>query len=350
MNEALRELAPAVIVAAVWGLAIFATWWALLGRAGARRQGRLASQMALVGLGVVALVSVVYALPLSDSWRENLPGLLGLGLSAMVALASTTLVANVMAGLMLRLVGAFRIGDFIRVDEHFGRVSERGLLHTEIQTEDRDLVTLPNVFVISNPTRVVRGSGTIISAELSLGYDVDHARLEPLLAAAARRTGLADPVVQVKALLDHAVAYRVAGFLENPKQLITTRSLLQRNVLDTLHRAGIEIVSPSFMIQRPMAADARVIPVVPTHPAATPDAVKSAEDVAFDKADAAERRSALERERDEIGRQLVTIEGDADGGPDRGSNEVVREIARLRAEKTRIDAELESIEEDSEGD
>ena len=117
MNEALRELAPAAIIAATWTLGLFVTWWLLLGRKGARSaRTRLPQQMAMVGLGLFALISVIYALPLSDTWRQNLPGLIGLGLSALIGLASTTLVANVMAGLMLRVVSSFRTGDFIRVE------------------------------------------------------------------------------------------------------------------------------------------------------------------------------------------------------------------------------------------
>ncbi len=354
MNEDLRELIPAAIVALVWGFVMFCAWWVLIGRAGASSRGRLSQQLIIFVLGLVAMVSVVFALPLSDAWRQNLPGLIGLGLSALVGLASTTLVANVMAGFMLRVVSAFRVGDFIRIGEHFGRVSEQGLLHTEIQTEDRDLVTLPNVFVISNPTRVVRGSGTIISAEISLGYDIDHTLVEPLLAAAVRRTGLEEPVVQIKELLDHAVSYRIAGFLENPKHLLTVRSALRQNLLDTLHRDGIEIVSPSYMFQRPMAPDARVVPVVTSREAVTADKVKAAETVAFDKADAAERLSSLRRERRALQQGIATIEGTAasESAPEDAPNssDAVREIAQLRAEMTRLDAEIEILEQTPDGD
>jgi small-conductance mechanosensitive channel len=348
-DEALRELAPALIVAVVWSLGLFLSWWLLLGRAGAQRSAaHLARQMAMVGLGLFALISVVYALPLSDAWRQNLPGLIGLGLSALVGLASTTLVANVMAGLMLRVVGSFHSGDFIRVEQHFGRVTEQGLLHTEIQTEDRDLVTLPNVFVISNPVRVVRGSGTIISADLSLGYDVDHATVEPLLAAAARTSGLEDPFVHVLELGDFSVNYRVAGFLPNPKQLITTRSILRGNVLDTLHRAGIEIVSPTFMNQRVYAAETQVIPVPSSRRTRKADEVRGSESLVFDKADAVERLDELKEERRSLEQ---AISGETPGAEDsENSADAVRELARLRAELTRCQEEIAALETEAELD
>ncbi len=348
-NEALRELAPAAIVALLWTFALFVAWWLLLGRSGAQRaRTRLPQQMAMVGLGLFALVSVIYALPLSDAWRQNLPGLIGLGLSALVGLASTTLVANVMAGLMLRVVGSFRTGDFIRVESHFGRVTEQGLLHTEIQTEDRDLVTLPNVFVISNPVRVVRGSGTIISADLSLGYDVDHAVVEPLLSAAARSSGLEDPFVHVLELGNFSVGYRVAGFLPNPKQLITTRSVLRVNVLDRLHQAGIEIVSPTFMNQRQFAPETQVVPAPRARRSASPNEVKGSETLAFDKADAAERLRALKTEHRELEQAIAR---QAPASEENGNSvDAVRELARLRADLTRVEHEIDELETNPELD
>ena len=99
-----------------------------------------------------------------------------------------------MAGLMLKAVGSFRTGDFIRVDQHFGRVTEKFLLHTEIQTEDRDLVTLPNLYLISHPMRVVRSSGTLISCELTLGYDIHRRKVTDLLRQSGEKAGHEEPL------------------------------------------------------------------------------------------------------------------------------------------------------------
>ena len=48
--------------------------------------------------------------------------------------------------------------------DHFGRVSERGLFHTEIQTQDRDLTMLPNLYLVTHPVTAIRSSGTIVSS------------------------------------------------------------------------------------------------------------------------------------------------------------------------------------------
>ncbi|MHC4472646.1 MAG: mechanosensitive ion channel family protein, partial [Planctomycetota bacterium] len=245
--------AAAVILLANW---IMLRRSALLGSdAGFRRQ------IILLVLTAVGVIAVLLTLPIEDpGTRNQLLALVGLAFTAVVALSSTTFVANAMAGIMLRSVGSFRPGDFLQVDGQLGRVTERGLFHTEIQTRERNLTTLPNLYLVGRPFTVIRSSGTIVSATVSLGYDVSRKRIEPLLVQAAESAGLTDPFAQVQDLGDFAVTYRVAGFLDEVKQLLTIRSKLRRSMLDTLHRGGVEIASPSIMIQRPLPDGKLLIP------------------------------------------------------------------------------------------
>ncbi len=118
-------------------------------------------------------------------------------------LYSTTLASNAMAGLMLRIVRSFKPGDYIRVGDFLGRVTERGLFHTEIQNERSDLVTLPNLYVTSNAVTVIRPSGTFVSATLSLGYDIHHDEIEKTLEARRRsRDWLAGRIHEMETKID----------------------------------------------------------------------------------------------------------------------------------------------------
>jgi small-conductance mechanosensitive channel len=100
---------------------------------------------------------------------------------------------------------------------------------------------------VTNPVKVVHSSGTIVSTQLSLGYDQHHTEIEALLVEAAQASGLEEAFVQILELGDFSVTYRVAGFLSDVKQLLSVRSRLQASVLDMLHGAGVETVSPTFM-------------------------------------------------------------------------------------------------------
>lgn len=204
----------------------------------------------MLGLTIFAIIGTILTLPISDSSRNQLLGIIGLLISGVVAFSSTTIVSNLMAGLLLRITKPFRIGDFISVSEHFGRVSERDLFDTEIQTVSSELIALPNTYFINNPVTTTRNSGTIISHTLSLGYELHHTMIESLLIEAAEKCELTDPFVQITELGDYSITYRVAGFLKEVKQLLTARSNLCKSILDVLHEAGVEIVSPTFMNQR----------------------------------------------------------------------------------------------------
>lgn len=78
---------------------------------------------------------------------------------------------------------------------HSGYLPFSMTLDTEIQTENRELVALPNTYMITNPTSVTRSSGTIVSTTLSLGFDVHHSKVESLLLDSAQRSGLEEPFI-----------------------------------------------------------------------------------------------------------------------------------------------------------
>lgn len=306
LYERLTDYLPLATTLAVIVLLLWSTDWLLLRRAKLTTESRLPRQLAMLAASIVALIAIILALPIDGSTRGDLLSLLGLVLTGVIALSSTTFVANAMAGLMLRSVKSFRNGDFIRVGEYFGRVTERGLFHTEIQTEARDLMTLPNLHIASNPVTVVRSSGTIISADLSLGYDVPHDQVQELLKQAATQSGLQEPFVQLVNLGDFSIAYRVSGYYPEVKHLLTKRSQLKESVLDCLHGAGIEIVSPTFMNQRQVGEQQFIAPVKPIdesfagrHP--------PPETLIFDKADKAEKIHIMETEIAELQEEVKVM-------------------------------------------
>ena len=103
--------------------------------------------------------------------------------------------------------------------------------------------------------------------------------------SAAKRVGLSTPFVRIEDLGDFAVTYKVGGLLTDVARLVETHSQLRAAVLDTLHEAGLEIVSPVFETSRAFPPDHVFVP--------TPDKSSIATDVSaedklmFDQASAA---------------------------------------------------------------
>lgn len=284
-----------------------------------RDSGSISQMMIFVLVVMVAIIAVILSLPIGENARGQLLSLFGLLITAIIALSSTTFVGNAMAGMMLKALHNFRPGDFVRVGDHFGRVSEVGLLHTEIQTEDRDLTTLPNLHLVANPITVLRSSGTIISAEVSLGYDVPRKDIERQLIVATERVKLEAGFVHIRSLGDFSITYRAAGFYKDVKYVLSKRSQLRSAILDALHEAGIEIVSPSFMNQRQLKSGIEFIPKTETkslssisnQQSVSSDVHNAPETMIFDKAEHAEsvadnkdELNKLLRERDELKKEI----------------------------------------------
>lgn len=276
-------------------------------------------QLIMLGLTLTGVLAVVAALPVSDALRGQLLSLIGLLLSAAIALSSTTFIGNILAGIMLKTLRKARPGDFITVADLTGRITEMDLLHTEIQTEFRDLVTVPNIYMVTQPLKVVRASGSIITAEVSLGYDVPHEHVKKALLNAAETSGLSDCFVHVRELGDFAVTYRVAGLLEDIRSLISAKSSLLTAMLDALTRENIEVVSPNFMNTRQLAAEHKVLPAR-TRPRTQEAAPTLVEDVAFDKAEEAASvekiREALREAENELS-ALKSEEGESSGAAEK---------------------------------
>ena len=326
--------ALATVIVVIGGLAL--TKWILERRWLNNPDAQFRFQLIMLALTFAGILAVIVALPVNDDTRGQLLSLIGILLSAAIALSSTTFIGNIMAGIMLKAVKSARPGDFITVAELTGRITEMGLLHTEVQTEFRDLVTVPNLYMVTQPMQVVRSSGTIISAEVSLGYDVSHVNISKILTEAAAQAGLQDGFVHIRQLGDFSVNYRVAGLLEDVKSLISARSRLREAMLDSLHAAGIEIVSPNFMNTRAVATDKPIIPELSRK--ARKKQRTQAEDVIFDKADEA-------AQVEEIRKSIELVETELEALQDAESEADINAKNALMEKKTGLIEELKVAED-----
>jgi small-conductance mechanosensitive channel len=335
---AVTSLVPTLGTAAAVVALLTAINWFLQRRWKENADLQFRFQLIMLALTFAGILTIILALPVNDATRGQLLSLIGILLSAAIALSSTTFIGNIMAGIMLKAVRSARPGDFITVADLTGRITEMGLLHTEVQTEFRDLVTVPNMYMVTQPMQVVRASGTIITAEVSLGYDVSHVRASKILCEAAAAAGLNDAFVHVRQLGDFSVTYRVAGLLEDVKSLISARSGLREAMLDALHANAIEIVSPNFMNTRAVADDKQYIPE-PTRERTRAQRTQ-AEDVIFDKAEEAASVEGIRKSIELADAELLALENENENN---GPVDSLR--AKLVARKSRLSEHLKVAEE-----
>lgn len=305
--------------------------------------GRLATHFVLAAVALT--LALFLGLGKGDAQPGDVIGLLGLVVTVILTLSSTTFVTNAMAGLALQVIRNFRPGDYLEVGGHFGRVTEQEWLHVEIQTPDRTLTTFPNLFLIQNAVTVIPASGTLVSAEVSLGYDVDHALVSRVLETAASTAGLEGAFVLVRELGDFSIVYRVSGLLSDVGQLLTARSKLRECMLDALHGANIEIVSPTYMNQRRDDGP----PAMPKQSFRRDHGNgATAEAMAFDKANRAAVIKQLSARSDSLGTEIAELTEERKSADRDEHQRLDLAVAQRKAHQTAIAALIERMHREDE--
>lgn len=175
-----------------------------------------------------------------------------------VSLGSSTVIGNIIAGLVITYMRPFKIGDCIKLNDTTGNVVEKTPLVTRIRTPKNEVVTIPNSFVMSSHTvnfsQSAREYGLIIHSEVSIGYDVPWRTVNKLLVEAALNTpGVVDdprPFVLSTSLSDWYPVYQVNAYIKDADRLAEIYSDLHQNIQDRFNEAGVEIMSPHYMAVR----------------------------------------------------------------------------------------------------
>lgn len=175
-----------------------------------------------------------------------------------VSLGSSTVIGNIIAGLVITYMRPFKIGDRIKLNDTTGNVVEKTPLVTRIRTPKNEVVTIPNSFVMSSHTvnfsQSAREYGLIIHSEVSIGYDVPWRVVNKLLIEAALNTpGVVDdprPFVLSTSLSDWYPVYQVNAYIKDADCLAEIYSDLHQNIQDRFNEAGVEIMSPHYMAVR----------------------------------------------------------------------------------------------------
>ena len=175
-----------------------------------------------------------------------------------VSLVSSSIIGNVMAGMVMTYMRPFHVGDFIKFGDTEGFVIEKTMLVTRIRTRKNDVITIPNSNLMtsqtSNYTFAAQNFGIVVHTKVTIGYDVRWQEIRQLLLDAARATkGLRqhpEPFVLVTALDDYYVEYEVNAYTNQYEKLSLIYSELHHNILDSFHSNGVEIMSPHIYAHR----------------------------------------------------------------------------------------------------
>ncbi|GHV64107.1 mechanosensitive ion channel protein MscS [Bacteroidia bacterium] len=178
----------------------------------------------------------------------------------LISLGSTSLIGNLMAGLVITYMRPFKIGDRIKVAENLGNVIEKNSLVTRIRTTKNEIVTIPNSSITSGQTINYSASaeeyGLILHTQVTMGYEISWRRMHELLIEAARQTSYVQetpqPYVLQTALDDSYVRYEINIYTNNANAMLEIYSELNQNIQDIFNREGIELMAPHVYGYRKM--------------------------------------------------------------------------------------------------
>lgn len=203
------------------------------------------------------LFAIVMAYPyLPGSGTEAFKGLSVL-VGLMISLGASSVIGQAASGLILTYSRTLRVGEFVRIGDNEGTVTEVGVFNTTIRTGLGEVLTLPNSMITGSVTRnysrIVQGQGYVVDTVVTIGYDTPWRQVEAMLIEAARRTDgiLQTPAPQVfqTALSDFYPEYRLVAqaIPSEPRPRALLLSLLHANIQDVFNEYGVQIMSPHYL-------------------------------------------------------------------------------------------------------
>ena len=176
----------------------------------------------------------------------------------LVSLGSTSLITNLISGIVLTFSRGLKVGDRVRIGDSVGDVVDRTMLVTRIRTIKNVVITTPNGMVVKseivNYSAEAREGGLILHTSVTIGYDVSWRKVEKLLIDAANETSYIlehpKPFVLKTSLDNSYISYELNAYTVKSHYMENIYSELHQNVLDKFHQAEVEILSPSYMAVR----------------------------------------------------------------------------------------------------
>jgi small-conductance mechanosensitive channel len=207
-----------------------------------------------VGIWLFALVMAYPYFPGagSDAFK-GMSVLIGL----MVTWGGSNLVGQWASGLILMYSRTLRVGEYVRIAEQEGTVTDLKTFITRIRTGMGEEITLPNATVLATTTknysRAVKGRGYVVDTVVTIGYDTPWRQVASMLVEAARRTpAVLDnpaPLVFKTALSDFYIEYRLVcqAIPEQPRPRAAVLDALHAHIVDVFNEQGVQIMSPHYL-------------------------------------------------------------------------------------------------------
>ncbi len=179
-------------------------------------------------------------------------------LGIIFSLGSSSVIGNMVAGLVMTYMRPFKIGDRIKINDLVGDVVEKTPFVTRIKTPKKEYITVPNSNILAsnviNYSTSKEKEGIVLHTTVTIGYDVPWRKVHEILINAARKTNHImhepSPFVLQTSLDDFYVSYQLNAYSMFPNMQPIIYSELHQNIQDEFFENGVEILSPHYRAAR----------------------------------------------------------------------------------------------------
>jgi small-conductance mechanosensitive channel len=177
------------------------------------------------------------------------------------SLGSSSIIGNLVAGIVITYMRPFTIGDRIKLNDVTGFVVEKSATVTRLRTHKNEFVTFPNMMLLTssitnyNFSASEKEDGLILHADVTMGYAVPWPKVHEILLTAAAKTEYVlkkpKPFVLQTALNDYYANYEINIYVKAVDKVPRIYSHLYENLQDGFRAAHIDMTAPRYYIRLP---------------------------------------------------------------------------------------------------
>lgn len=199
---------------------------------------------ALVPL-ILVLTGLLAFAPLLARTSASTTTLLAAVLAAVVGLAARPLIENALAGLVISGSGLVRIGDTVKIAEHYGTVEDITPTHTVVKVWDWRRYLVPNATMLSQPMINLSLYDRFEHAHVDfwVAPEADLAEVGRIAREAALASGLVygeeAPAFWLTALERDGIRCTLAAWVKSPTDAWSLRSFVRERIATELRRHHI---------------------------------------------------------------------------------------------------------------
>ncbi len=222
-----------------------------------RRQTVIPRLLRDTAAAVIFLIALLLVLSVGYHAETQLKGLLaGSGVIAIIlGFAAQNVLSGLVAGMSLQIERPYKVGDWLRVGDTYGEVTDIDWGSTRLRTNDAVYLHIPNNEIVKQTITNLHYPTALHAMRISVGadYTVPPNRVkDALLRAATQATGVVAepaPKIYLKEFADSAITYEIKFWMTSHAQYNEICDAIRTNVWYEFKRRKINIPFPMRTLQ-----------------------------------------------------------------------------------------------------